>query len=438
VIFGRRKSKSDDVHEEEEIEQVLFQGAMNGQEANLSKNAKLTEAALVPTKELVTDTLARRAEKLRIDVKGDRAAITMAIDGVAYSGGRMPKQQAMAITQMVKLLAGLDIKERSKAQKGGIKAEFQDTPYELHVQTVPMQGGVERLTINARNLKVKLDKPADLGFTEEFKDKIRKAGGKKQGLLLVCGPPESGTTTTTHVVLRTIDTYLYSMYSITDHEGRDLFGVTEFEHNEEDSLDDVFDKIIRAEADVVFAPKLDNAELAKTIMSKQNKVGIVCELKAQDAADGILQLIKLVGDAKTVANSLTGVISQKLIRLLCEPCKQAYRPNPKLLAKIGLPPETKVLYRPPSEPPPEAEDQPSVAELCHDCGGIPYYGRAGMYEMIEMTAEMQELVAKNPPAAEIRALARKQKMPSLQRDGLRLVAEGKTSLEELQRIFKSK
>lgn len=430
MIFGFFKGREEEV-EEEEVELVLFQGPLNGKEINLAQNARLAQAGLIPAKEMVTDALARRAEMIRLDPKGDRSSVTLMVDGVPYPGGRMAKQQGAAITQMMKLLAGLDVRLRGRPQSGGLKAEFEGTPYELLVDIAPLQEGAERLTVRARNLKQKLETPEELGFNETIKAKIRELTGKKQGLLLVCGSPNSGTTTTTYGVLRGIDVYLYSIYSIAKTE-RLMLNITPFESNPGDDLKTTLGRVLRVEAEVILMDPLRDAETAKTAFEFADRVCIITEFTAKDAANGIAQLAKWVEDPKQVAEGLSGVFSQKLIRLLCTSCRQAYRPNPKLLSKVGLPDDCKVLYRKPVP----LEGQPPV-EPCDKCGGIGYYGRASMLELIEMTSSMRELVAGGAAPDAIKAQARKEGMPTLQKDGLRLVAEGRTSLEELQRVFKA-
>lgn len=440
MIFKRREAKAkpkEEEGQEEELEQVLFQGALSGKEANLAANARLVEAGLPTAKKLVSDALNRRAHVLRIDPKGQASAVIMVVDGVPYPGGRLSKQQGLAVTQMLKLLAGLETKQRTKPQSGGIKAEYLETPYELRVASTPVKGGEERLDVRVRNLNEKLGKPEDLGFTDELKAKIREFGAKKQGVLLVCGPPYSGTTTTTYVVLRTIDAYIYQIFNIADVGDRDLFGVTQFEVRPEEDLETTIQRMIRSEADVIFLDPIRDAETAKVMFSKQDQTTFLSEFTAKDAAQGVLQLIAWLGDPKQVAEGLRAIISQKLIRRLCEECKEAYRPNPKLIAKVGLPPETKTLYRPPKPKPPTPDQPEEEVEPCRKCGGIGYFGRMAMFELLEMTDAMKKLVAAGPKKpAEIKALARKEKMLTRQRDGLRLVIEGKTSLEELQRIFK--
>lgn len=433
MIFGFGRKQEEDF--EEEVELILFQGALNGKDANLKANARLAEAGLVPAKELVTDALLRRADTIRIEPKGERSTVNLLIDGIPYSGGRLSKQQGLAVTQIMKLLAGLDPKQRQKTQSGGLRAELEEVPYELRIESVPLKTGGERLTIRALNLKAPLNTPEELGFPEEMKNKLREMTAHRKGVVVACGPPRSGTTTTAYGVLRSVDAYLYSIYSIADVGNRPLVNITPFEALEGDGLDETITRCKRVEADVIFLDPIRDEETAQIIFRHQESVAIITEMTAKDAAWGVAQLVKWVGDAKKVASGLQGAVSQKLVRILCPECREAYRPNPKLLAKVGLPKETKVLYRVP-KPDPET-GRPAAVDSCDHCGGTGYYGRAAMFELIEMTDSMRELVASKAAPDDIKAQARKEKMMTLQKDGLRLVAEGKTSLEELQRVFKA-
>ncbi len=434
MIFGFGKKSKVDEDDEDEIELVLFQGALNGKEANLAANAKLAGAGLGPAKDLITDALIRRAETIRIEAKGERAVVTFLVDGIPYPGGRMGKPQAMAVTQVMKLLAGLDTKERRKPQSGGVKAEFEDRPYVLRVDTRPIAGGTERLTVRAQNLKEKLESPEELGISAGLKQKIRDMAAHRNGIVLACGPPGTGTTTTAYGIVRSIDGYVYGVYTIGDTGDESLNNVTAFEVQPDDSLDTTITRVTRVEADVIFLDPIRDAETAKTVFSHQSNVAMVSEFAAKDAATGVAQLIKWVDDAQLVSEGLRGIVTQKLIRRLCTSCREAYRPNPKLIKKVGLPEDTKVLYR---KARPVDEDDADGAGPCEKCGGSGFYGRTGMFEFLEMTDAMRELVATGPSPADIKALARKEKMPTLQQDGVRLVAEGITSLDELQRVFKA-
>ncbi len=435
--FGKRRDNDDDVEDEDEdedVELVNFQGALNGKSADLAANARLAQAALLPTKELITDGLDRRAETIRLDVKGEKAQTTLSVDGMPYAGSRMPKQQASIITQMVKLLAGLDAKLKGKHQVGGVKAEYLGTKYELTVDVAPQADGSERLTIRIRNLKHKLETPVDLGFSDALRQTIRDLTSHRHGLIVVCGPPGSGTTTTAYALLRGVDVYMYSIYSIVDTGSRELINIKQFEINEGDDLETSCMRMMREEADVIFVPPIQDAETTKQLMSVADRICIVGEMSTKDSASAIVQLAEWSGDRQKASEVIDAAFSQKLVRLLCTECREAFRPNPKLLEKVGLPPETKVLYRkgePMVDEKTGEEDPP-----CEKCNGTGYYGRVAMLEAVVVSDSIRKLIAEGASADQIKAMARSEGCLTFHKDGLRLVAEGKTSLEELQRVFK--
>ncbi len=432
MVFGFGKSRAVEPSSEEiEIESILFQGASNGNPVDLKAHGRLTQAGLIPAKELISDALARRADMIRIDPKGRAAAVTLYVDGVPFPGTRMSSPQALAVTQMLKLLAGLSVKERQRPQSGGIHTEYKQTPYLLLIDTMPMKGGGgERLVVRARNLDQQLETPDELGFTEELRLRIREITSHREKVVLVSGPPNSGVTTLSFGVIRSIDAYLYAIFSLADFGERSITHISQQQIVEGETYDKQLARCVRSEADVIIVDPLLADDRLKMTFEYANRVCLVSEYKARDAAHCIEQLREKLGPQQ-VAERLGMVLSQKLIRVLCDECKQAYRPHPKLLQKVGLPPETKVLYRPPQ---PTAEGD---MEHCHQCGSIGYYGRTGLIEAIEVSEKIKELILSGAEPRQIKSAARKEGMQSFQSDGLRLVAEGKTSLEELQRAFKA-
>jgi type II secretory ATPase GspE/PulE/Tfp pilus assembly ATPase PilB-like protein len=437
VIFGFGKKGGGDDSDDEDLEDrelITFQGPLNDKEVDLKANARLAQAGLVPAKELVTDALHRRAETVKLEVKGERAQVTLYVDGMAYSGGKMPKPQAVAITQMMKLLSGLDVKLRGKLQQGGVKADFEGQPYELSIEAAPVADGTERLTVRSRHLKAKLNTLEDLGIPAAYKATLREISSKKRGIVLIAGPSGSGITTTMYAFLRGIDLFMYSAYTTVKMGSREVYNVTKFEANEGDTPVMTMERMIRAEGDVIFVEPVDSADDAKNICEVADRICIMGEMPGKDAASAIVQLREWVGNPQQVADLLEGMYGQKLIRTLCSECREAFRPNPKLLAKVGLPPETKVLYKK-SEPQPD----PKTGEMpdeCGKCNGTGYIGRAVILELITGSETIRKLIAEGADADKIKAQARAEGMLTLHKDGLRLVAEGKTSLEELQRVFK--
>ena len=432
-LFGRKDAAPADDEPEDDFEQVAFQGPVSGDPPDMSAHAALARAGLGPARELISDALSRRGEMIRLETRGAAAAVKMYIDGVAYPGGRMPARQAAAITQVLKLLCGLNVKERSKKQAGALKADLDGTPYILRIETEPVAGEkTERLTVRAENQKQRLEKPEELGITPELKEAIRELTGSSTGLLLVAGPPLSGVTTTVFGVLRSVDSYVHNIYALGDLGGRDMHTLTDYTPETPDTpLPEVFAKIMRLEADVVYMDPLRDAGTAKHALEFAEDLSLIAEVPAKDAVSAAGQMLKWSGDAKLVADRLSAVIQPKLVRKLCGKCKQAFRPNPKLAARIGLPEGTELLYKPPGREVTAMEDY----EPCSRCGGVGYLGRTGLFALLKMDDEMREILTTKPSAGALKRRMKESGTPTFETEGLRLVAEGVTSLEELQRAF---
>lgn len=420
--------------EEEDLEQVLFQGPMFDREANLKENPRLVRAALVPVKRMMSDALARRAHMIQLEPTKGRIAIRFVIDGIPYPAGAVPGQRGMAMVQMMKLLAGLNTQERSENQSGGIYAEYEETKYELFLDTEVLKPGVERLKIRVENPKISYLHPPEAGMPEDLADKLREFTLESQGIIVACGPRESGVTSLSIVALHCVDPYLYSVFNLADVGGRELVNVTDYEPEEGHDLEMSFLRMKRREADIVYMPPMTDPEVVQTMFDTAEELCFIAEMPGLTTTEAVQQLVEWVGLDK-VARHLKAVVSQKLIRTLCDDCKQAFRPNPQLLRRLDLPPETTVLYRAPSPPPPDDPEAPTIEELCEDCNGVPYHGRAPVYELLEVTPEMQQVISNNFSPEAIREQMKAEGQRTLQRDALRLVQSGKTSLEEVQRAF---
>ncbi len=428
------KKPAEDSQEQPDVEQVLFQGPLFGRESNLKANAKLVQAALVPVKQMMSDALGRRAHTVLMEPREGRVSIRFVIDGIPFPAAAVPGQKGVAMVQMLKLLAGLDPNDRKTAQAGGIKAEYDKLPFQLMVESVPAGGGAERVRIKIENRKVLRQKPSEVGLPESLKLKIRDFTSSRSGVILICGPPDSGVTTLSIVALHSVDPYLYSVYNLADMRGKELINVTEFKPEPGHDMELTFDRILRREADVLFLNPLTLPQDAQTIFQYSDRLSFIMEIPANTPIEAMQKLISWVG-VDEVVKGLKCILTQKLIRKLCDDCKQAFRPNPLLLKKLGLPPETSVLYRAPVPPPPEDVKAQTVEELCADCDGVPYHGRVAAFEMLEMTDTMKEVIAAGGDPEAIRRQMTADGQTTLQKDAIRLVAEGKTSLEEIQRTF---
>src|SRR5258708_968600 len=171
----------------------------------------------------------------------------------------------MAVTQMLKLLAGLDVKERKKQQIGGIKAEFETKPYTLGIKSIPVPEG-ERLLVRVTDSKLKLDIPPELGMGEEMRVKLRELCASP-GIIVFIGPSGSGTSTTLYAVVRNVDAYMYTIFVIGDTEGRKLQQITPLEVDPKDDLKTTLSRATRQEANVILCNPLKDAEASKAMFS---------------------------------------------------------------------------------------------------------------------------------------------------------------------------
>ena len=312
----------------------------------------------------------------------------------------------------------------------------------LTIEVSPTEQGPEVLNINVTNFNTTLEKPEELGFPDSIKEAVQKYSATRTGLIVACGRPGSGTTSTRFGILRSIDAFIYSVYSIADTSHRDTTIITDYEIIKGDDFEMTVTKIKRIEGDILLLDPVDDAQQVKDLLRLKDQLCFLLEINAVDAAAGIIQILKWAEDPQSVVEGLSMIVSQKLIRTLCSKCKDAFRPSPKLISKVGLPPETRVLYRqllPPEIDEDDEEEEQEQEEYipCVKCDGLGFHGRTAMYEMIEMTDSIKELILSNAVDAKaIRQLARKEGMLFYQKEAIRLVAEGKTSLEELQRTFR--
>jgi type II secretory ATPase GspE/PulE/Tfp pilus assembly ATPase PilB-like protein len=436
-LFGKN---DDDDDSEEEIEYVLFQGATDGTEANLEDNRKLAAAGLPLAKEVVTDALALRAEMFKVEPQGPKALVTFFVDGMKRPGPRLPIQRANALVQILKLLSGGDIKVRDKPQRGGLNAEYRDIPFELTVKTRPappakgQKAPAEHLTVVFRATKIKRETPEDIGMPEVIKQKVRDYATSNSGIILVVGPPESGVTTTSLCTLRCVDSYMYQCYIMGDLGTRTVLNVPVFKQEEEHTLEHTFLRIHRNEGNLVYMAELTDPEIVQDVIKGSMEMCFMSEMYARDAADGIAKFVELVGDPAAAAEQLRLVVSHKLIRKLCPKCKEAFRPHPKLVAQVGLPEDTETLYRKarPAEPDEKTGELP---DPCRACDGVGFRARAAVFEMIEVTEGVKGIIAGGGDSAAIRKQVKEEKQLNCQKDALRLVLEGITGLDELQRVF---
>jgi type II secretory ATPase GspE/PulE/Tfp pilus assembly ATPase PilB-like protein len=252
-------------------------------------------------------------------------------------------------------------------------------------------------------------------------------------MFIVCGPTGAGKSTTLYACLSEIDRYQKNVITVENPVEYHIDNVTQIEINPKagKTIASELRSILRQDPDVIYIGEVRDKETAEiACQAAQTGHFVFTTLHANDTTTAILRLLNLDIEPFMVASSLTAILSQRLVRVLCPKCKVAYRPNPEVLRRANLPAD-RPLYRPPKE-----EERDEEAGVCSHCGGTGYRGRTGIFELLLVNDKLRDLIKANPNIDQIRETAMRQGLVLLAQDGMRVVLEGQTSVEELQRVAK--
>jgi type II secretory ATPase GspE/PulE/Tfp pilus assembly ATPase PilB-like protein len=215
--------------------------------------------------------------------------------------------------------------------------------------------------------------------------------------------------------------------------------VQKYDASKGEKPEDVIKKLILKQPEAMCLPEIASGE-AVSMLSKwiqdENKLGLI-SLRAKDAVDAILRLQALKVPPESLAETVKGVVYTRLVRRLCESCRQGVQPSPELLQRLGIPAgRVQVLYQEKQPPQPGQEKKRGEPEICPACKGLGYKGRVAIYEILVLDDKMKQGVLKQANAETLKKLSRAAGNRSLQEEGVLLVALGTTSLNELQRVLK--
>jgi type II secretory ATPase GspE/PulE/Tfp pilus assembly ATPase PilB-like protein len=282
---------------------------------------------------------------------------------------------------------------------------------------------------------------------EQIHDQIGGIVAQPHGMLIVCGPTGSGKSTTLYSGLNQIDRYQKNVITIENPVECQVANVTQIEVNPKagKTFASELRSILRQDPDVIMIGEIRDQETAEiACQAAQTGHMVFTTLHANDSITAIIRLLDLGVQPATMASAISGVLAQRLVRVLCPKCKVRYKPSADVLRKANLPSDQiKFFYRPPKpdevrqrpQPAPKGngEDGPAV---CSNCGGTGYRGRTGIFEFLVINDRIRELIRENPNVNSLRQEAIRGGLKFLQEDGLRQVIQGKTSIEELLRVCK--
>ena len=344
----------------------------------------------------------------------------------------LPARLIPAVTSRFKILADMDIAERRQAQDGRIRRRYKDQTIDFRVNTLPSRFG-EKICLRL------LDSNAtQLGLDKLISDPqalalVRDLGSKPFGMILVTGPTGSGKSTTLYSLLAERNDPGINISTVEDPIEYTLPGITQCQVNREKDFDfaTALRAFMRQDPDVLLVGETRDLETAKTAIEAALTGHLVLStLHANDASSTIARLDEMGVEPFMVSASLIGIISQRLLRRVCDSCKEAYRPDELELGRFGLMAsrETNVTFFKAHHP----EQQETI---CPNCKGSGYRGRVGVYEVLRVHEDMATAISRGATTDVIRQLALESGMVTLLGYSLELVRQGLTSLEEVGRMI---
>lgn len=380
---------------------------------------------------VIADGLAHRAHAIMLDYTQQAVGVHWMIDGVWHGGEPLPREQGDPLLEALKLLSGLNPQDRQNAQKGTFSTEYQSTGY---ASTLTCQGTKtgERALLQFQDKTVHFESFEEIAMRPKMQEELKELLKLKQGLLLFSAMPGAGLRSTSHVVIRQTDRFTREFVAVEEETQRyqeiENCPVTTYKAAEGESPASVLPKVIRAMPDVIVVRDLVNAETVSMLCREiPDERLILATVRAKDSAEALLRVLALGVPAAEFAQGISGVLCQRLIRKLCEKCREAYAPTPQILGQLGIPEgRVQAFFRPPQQP----------EEVCPQCGGLGYKGRTAIFELLKVGDTVRKVLASGPKLELLRQAARKDGMRSFQEEGVLLVAKGVTSLPELMRVLK--
>ncbi len=404
-----------------------FEVVEDNEEIDLATLARASEDAPVVrlVNVLMVDSLRRGASDIHVEPYEKDFRIRFRIDGVLYDVMHPPMKLRDPLISRLKIMAKLDISEKRLPQDGRIKIKVRvdDRSRELdfRVSTLPTLFGEKVVLRLLDKDKLMLDM-AKLGFEAESLEKFKRAIANPYGMVLVTGPTGSGKTNTLYSALQSLNTPETNIMTAEDPVEFNLQGINQVQMKEQIGLNfaAALRSFLRQDPNIVLVGEIRDFETAE-IAIKAALTGhlVLSTLHTNDAPSTISRLVNMGIEPFLVATSVNIIQAQRLIRRICKECKEEMHMAPEALVEVGFKPEeasTIKLYK---------------GRGCDTCLGTGYKGRVGLYEVMEVTDELRELIIIGASAIELRRKAIECGMITLRESGLYKLREGITTVEEV-------
>ena len=372
---------------------------------------------------IVADAVQRGASDIHFDPEGSSMRVRFRVDGVVSDTTTVPKRMMAGLVSRVKIMADLDIAEKRMPQDGRVGLAVDGRHVDLRIATLPTVRG-ESLVMRVLD-RGSMDFDLDhLGMAELDVARLRQALSQTHGSLLATGPTGSGKTTTLYAAIGELNTPDKTLLTIEDPVEYELDGVKQIQVNNKTGLTFAtgLRSMMRADPDVMMVGEIRDRETAQiAIESALTGHYVLSTLHANDAPLSVARLVEMGIEPFLVASGISCVVAQRLARKLCD-CKEATEIGLEALHRNGFKRETEPL----------AAFQPVG---CVRCGQSGYRGRIGLYEVMEVSEEIRELIVEKRSAEYLAEVAAAQGMRRLRDDGLDKVRQGITAMPEALRVL---
>ena len=418
--YAERPDSIEDVIGELEIEQGSERDAFD-----LSDPEEMADAA--PIRKLVNIVLLNaikdQASDIHFEPFEDEFKIRVKADGVLYEMIPPPRHMANAVISRIKIMADLDIAERRLPQDGRIELNVGGNPVDLRVSILPTMFGEACVMRVLDRTVVSLDLNK-IGMDAGTLDRFRKMIKRPNGIILVTGPTGSGKTTTLYSTLNELNHITEKIITTEDPIEYDIDGLVQCPINSD--IDVTFAACLRAilrhDPDLILVGEIRDYETAEiAVQSALTGHLVFSTLHTNDAPSSITRLLDMGVPKFLITACVESILAQRLVRRICTDCRTEFEPSDELLMELQLPVETARQYN------------FYYGKGCATCHNSGYKGRVGLYELMDVTDDIRDLIAEDANVDDLKNLARSQGMTTLREAGLKLIFEGVTTIDEVVR-----
>ena len=373
---------------------------------------------------LVEQAVRQRASDIHIEAGPDRIRVRYRVDGALYTTAKYNPQLLPAIIARIKIISGMDIAEKRKPQDGRFSMTVDRREYDIRVSTLPTVYG-EKCVMRLNQKKALHRSKQTLGLSPDDLVKFDRIMDHPNGIVLVTGPTGSGKSTTLYTALSELNSDSVNIITVEDPVESNIEGINQVQVNVKSELTfaNALRSILRQDPDIIMIGEIRDGETA-SIAVQASITGhlVVSTLHTNDSASSVTRLLDMGVESYLIADSVVGIIAQRLVRRLCPNCKEERDVQPYEADYLELSPKDRLrqkLYD---------------AKGCQRCNGTGYYGRIGVYEIMEITPTLRNLIARSEHTNVLRDAAIAEGMLTLKQSVRRLVLDGTTTISEMHSI----